>query len=228
MNRCTLVRFAFVILCTPFAADGLQAQVVNGGFESPVVSPGSYGTVASGSSFAGWDVVGAPGNVSPVSGSFGFGMFPAHSGDQWLDLTGTGSGNHTGVSQTVSTFLGNQYNLSFWIGNIFRPGGTLGISSTIQVYLDGVSAGFFTNAMGSLDGPMVWDQYNLTFTATGSTTTIAFYNADPGGDDNNGLDDVVLTGASVTTPEPATVVLLGTGVAALGLGARKRNRKVLP
>src|SRR5215210_6217282 len=64
----------------------LSAQVVtNGGFETPTVAVGSYTLFSTGSSFTGWSVVGAPGNVAIVSGALNIGSlsFPAHGGAQW-------------------------------------------------------------------------------------------------------------------------------------------------
>jgi hypothetical protein len=57
--------------------------------------------------------------VSIVSGSFTQNgvSFPAQDGVQWLDLTGDSSNSTEGVSQTVATTAGDQYQLSYSIGN---------------------------------------------------------------------------------------------------------------
>ena len=62
---------------------------MNGGFEEPVVQKGAYATVTTGQSFKGWDVVGAPGSVSPISGDYAQSgiRFNAQQGKRWLDLT---------------------------------------------------------------------------------------------------------------------------------------------
>jgi hypothetical protein len=38
----------------------------------------------------------------------------------------------------------------------------------------------------------VWKKFTYGFDAAGTTTTLAFNNGDPSGDDNNGLDNVSL------------------------------------
>src|SRR5439155_7900820 len=101
--------------------------ITNGSFEEPTtppVPPGGFISVFTGHSFNDWDVVGV-GSVSPISGlftSFGF-SFPAEDGDFWVDMTGNGSNSATGVQQTVATTIGTAFDLSFWVGNQFNPGG---------------------------------------------------------------------------------------------------------
>jgi hypothetical protein len=43
-----------------------------------------------------------------------------------------------GVQQTVATVAGTQYNLSFWVGNTYAPGGVYGTTSTVDVLLGGI------------------------------------------------------------------------------------------
>jgi len=74
-----------------------------------------------------------------------------------------------------------------------------------------------------------WEQYTYLFTATGLSTTLAFLNGDPSGDNNNGLDNIVLTDLGPTgtnnVPEPATLGLLGAGLA--GVIGLWRKRKIV-
>lgn len=218
----TTRRLALLALVSLFAGARADAQV-NGGFESPIVPYGGYNTYGTGSSFTGWTVVGAPGNVAPISGAYaccGY-TFQAHSGAQWIDLTGT-TNTATGILQNMTTAMGSQYSLSFWIGNIIEPGYGFGVSSSVDVVIDGTSAGVFTNAFGNSNS-LNWQQYVVTFTAASNSTAVELYNADPGNDNNNGLDDVVLTETAIATPEPASVALLATGLGVLGIGARRKR-----
>lgn len=94
----------------------------NGGFEKPVVAAGSFAEFTTGQTFKHWTVVGASGNVAVVSGTFtqaGF-SFPAQSGNQWLDLTGT-SNTPTGVSQTVANGLRTELHPDVLGGECVRP-----------------------------------------------------------------------------------------------------------
>ena len=178
--------------------------IVNGSFEQPVVADGRYQLVASGSSFAGWRVIGAPGNVAPISGNYRNGAirFPAQDGAQWLDLTGL-SNTATGVEQTVATQPGTAYDLAFYVGNVVAPPGW-GRSSSVQVLIDGRPLGVATNSDGAGLNAQVWQRFAMTFTAKGSETTIAFLNLDPASDNTNGLDNVTLTvhGQSPTACNP--------------------------
>jgi hypothetical protein len=198
--------------------------ITNGSFESPVVPVGGFTNFASGSTgITGWTVVGPEASV--VSGTFTSECctFPAEDGNQWLDLTGDVSNTVEGVQQTVATTMGTQYTLSFWVGNIFDPGGIYGTTSTVDVRLGGLGGtllGAFTNS-STTRGTQVWQQFATSFTATGSSTTLDFLNADPASDNSNGLDNVALTVGAAGIPEPGTLSLLGLGILGLGLVRRR-------
>jgi Protein of unknown function (DUF642) len=103
--------------------------IANGSFETPVVPSGSYTDFPNGSAgITGWTVFGTGGSVDIVSGSLTNGSlsFPAEDGIQWLDLTGISSNSTEGVQQSVSTVIGNQYQLTFYVGNVYNPGGAFG------------------------------------------------------------------------------------------------------
>ena len=172
-------------LAKPEAANLLK----DGGFEKPAVASGSFLVFSTGQKFAKWAVVGANGNVGVVSGAFtqnGF-KFPARSGKQWVDLTGT-SQTATGISQTLSTTPNAKYKLVFWIGNVYNPSGIFGVSSTVNVLVNGQQIFTATNSRKSTT--QVWKQFSTTITAASSKTTIALMNGDPANDTNDGLDDV--------------------------------------
>jgi hypothetical protein len=200
----------------------LQANLItNSSFETPVVPVGIFTNFLSGSTgITGWTVVGPEASVVSTSfTSFGI-LFPAEDGSQWLDLTGDGSNAVEGVQQAVATSPGTRYTLSFWVGNVFNPGGIYGTTSTVNVRLGGISGtllGAFTNS-STTTGTQTWQQFTTSFTATGSSTTLDFINGDPRTDNTNGLDNVVLlaSGKSVV-PEPATLSLLMVGIIGLGL-----------
>src|SRR5262245_2993732 len=112
--------------------------IQNGGFEQPRVQVGSYQLYGHGQSFPGWKVIGARGNVAPISGKFASHgiVFPARSGRQWLDLTGL-SNSATGVAQTATTTPGASYTLRFSVGNVVDPGGIYGHASSVLVLVNG-------------------------------------------------------------------------------------------
>jgi hypothetical protein len=206
----------------PLRAD----SIVNGSFESPVVPVGGFTNFASGSTgITGWTVIGAAGGVSIVSGTFSQNgiSFPAENGTQWLDLTGDGTNSNEGVQQTFASTAGTQYTLSFWVGNVNNPGGIFGTTSTVDVLLGGAPLITATNA-NTTTGTQTWDQFTTTFTATGSTSTLAFINGDPSLDNSNGLDNVAVnaSGGPSPVPEPSTLLLLGSGSLGLVGWARKK------
>jgi|GEM_PF-1390464 len=192
-----------------------QNLIANGSFESPVVSPTGFTNFPVGSStLTGWTVFGPSETVvSIVGGSFAqLGVaFPAQDGVQWLDLSGNGSNSTEGVQQSVTTIAGRQYQLSYSIGNT-TGGGIFGTTGTVEVLVNGSVA--FTDKNSAVNATsLTWQQYSHAFVAAGSTTTIGFRNADPATDENNSLDNVVLTevpqAPTITTlspaPNPATV-----------------------
>ncbi len=172
-------------------------DVTNGGFEEPVAPTGRYTLIDQGKTIPGWKVVGAPGNIGPVSGTYtydGF-AFPPHGGKQSLDLTGR-SNTATGVEQAFSTRPGVSYVLNFWVGNINDPQPQrqfyFGKTSNVGVFIDGSKVMTASNSDGAGAQKLVWKEFSKTFTATSQTTTVRFMNEDPSNDNNNGLDDVAL------------------------------------
>lgn len=194
------------------ASSGASAALIaNGSFETPIVPTGGFTDFAVGSgALTGWTVFGPAGtNVSIVSGSFSQNgvTFEAEDGSQWLDLTGDGSNSTEGVSQAVTTTIGDQYQLSYFIGNT-TGGGIFGTTSSVDVSLNGVPTFADTNSNVS-PTDLNWEQFTHTFVATGTSTTLAFQNADPPNDNSNGLDNVVLVDQG---PAPVPAPLIGFGI----------------
>lgn len=186
-------------------------------FETPAVAAGGFTLFNTGTTIgSAWSVVGAPGNVGVVSGTFtqfGF-SFPAQDGTQWLDLTGLSSNHATGVQQTVSTTTGTTYNLSFWVGNIVDNGSTFGTTSTVDVLINGVLLLAAQNTGGTTT--QNWKEFTTSFTATSTSTILAFLNGDPASDNSNGLDNIDLTEGGTggiptgSVPEPGSMLLLAS------------------
>jgi hypothetical protein len=223
---------AIVLVGVLTASAGASAALIaNGSFEAPIVPIGSFTDFAVGSSaLTGWSVFGPAGaNVAIVNGTFSQNgvTFEAEDGNQWLDLTGDGSNSTEGVSQPVTTTIGDRYQLSYFIGNTTGGGGIFGTTSTVNVLLNGASAFTDTNSNVSPTN-LNWEQFTHTFVATGTSTTLGFQNADPANDNSNGLDNIILTDLGPVTPipEPASLVLLGTGLATFAMIRRRPQRGI--
>ena len=173
-------------------ASAAASLISNGSFEKPVVAVGGFKEFAAGQAFAGWRVVGAKGSVGVVSGKYQGGgiSFNAKAGAQWMDLTGFESNTATGVAQSFASIPGKEYHLTFWVGNVYDPGGIFGVSSTVKVYVNGVRKLTARNSLHPASHKQAWEKFTLTIKATSGRTTISFINGDPRTDNSNGLDAV--------------------------------------
>jgi Protein of unknown function (DUF642) len=206
--------------------------IVDGSFEDPTVPTGSFTLFNTGTNFGTgnpWSVVGpSAGDVGIVYTNFlqsGI-TFPAEAGNQWIDLTGVTQSPAEGVQQTVATTIGQQYSLSFYVGNVNNVGGIFGTTSTVDVDING---SLFLAAENSCTttctSTLTWQLFTTTFTATSTSTVLAFLNGDPSTDTSNGLDNITLTATTIPpTPLPAAFPLFATGLGALGLFGWRRKR----
>jgi hypothetical protein len=213
------------------ASSGANANLIaNGSFETPVVPNASFTNFTVGTAtLTNWTVFGPAGlNVSIVNTNFSQNgvTFNAEDGNQWLDLTGDASNSTEGVSQAVTTIIGDRYQLSYFIGNT-TGGGVFGTTSTVNVSVNGVPTFSDTNSNASPSN-LNWEQFTHTFIATETSTILAFQNADPSNDNSNGLDNAVLTdlGPVTPAPEPSSLGLLVAGLGTLGVIRRRWRRGV--
>jgi transposase len=181
-----------VLIAGSRPASATTGLIVNGSFEKPVVAAGGFREFGAGQGFAGWRVVGARGRVAVVSGRYlGGGItFNARTGAQWMDLTGDESNTATGVAQSFTSIPGRKYHLTFWVGNVYDPGGIFGVSSAVKVYVNGVRKLTAVNSLHPAGHRQAWKKFTLAITATSGRTTISFINGDPRTDNSNGLDGV--------------------------------------
>jgi Protein of unknown function (DUF642) len=198
----TVVALGLSTLVTPAYSAPL---LTNGDFETPIVPVGSFTLFTPPStSITGWTVVGNPGTVAIVSRTFtqfekGIDFsFPAHSGVQWLDLTGISNTPGEGISQTVTTIPGHAYRVSFFVGNVSDPGGIFGTTSTVNVQVDGSTIFTAQNSMvppivPEINQRMLYQQFTTTFVASSTSTALAFLNGDAANDTANALDNITLT-----------------------------------
>jgi hypothetical protein len=150
---------------------------------------------------------------------------PAFDGVQFLDLDGSSAG---AISQTFSTTSGDHYTFSIaYANNPFNNGA----SATVKVFDTATNSVLFTESVShgtSTTSNYDWTQSGpLSFTTTGTSTTLSFTSNDNPGSIAGVLLDAISTNAITTAvPEPSTLTLsLVAGVlGALGYAWRRRKR----
>ncbi|MEZ5399507.1 MAG: DUF642 domain-containing protein [Bryobacteraceae bacterium] len=219
------MRKVLTITLLSLGAPSLFANLIsNPGFELSVMG-GNFQIVNTGDTFiTDWNVSGAA--LLMLTSSYtengGTLLFPSHSGDQHLDITGAGNTLLGQISQTVTTTPGIDYTLSFWVGNQDDADPVYPNASLISLYIDGSLVGTYGHS-DDTPNQTTWREFVVNFKAASASTTIAFENATPTGDNMAGLDDVSLdvSAANVNAPEPGTFAL--AGIALLGLAALRRR-----
>jgi Protein of unknown function (DUF642) len=221
-----------VAACALASASPAAAALVNGGFEQGVFGDGSVRQIAPGddTTLPGWTVRGD--SLAWYKDGFileGNSLSP-HEGDLALNLCDgsvrTCDGSVRVISEAILTRPGQQYQVSFWVGNYSANGGPAAVSVEIR---DGTSHTLILSETGTArptDLPSTWQFFSFNFIADGSSNTITFgdvvnpYYAGRGGPSYTGLDDVRLA----PVPEASTWALMLLGFAGLGALGLRRGR----
>jgi hypothetical protein len=227
-------------LALSLAGVGAKADLLtNGSFETTTNGNGQLGfnTNATGWATNGYNFIFAPGtaDTSGATGSSGLlklwgpgdgaaNGLPASSPDGGNFVAADGAFKVGAITQTVSGLTaGQQYSVGFyyagaqqatfngdtteqWIVNL----GTNAATTQSTPILDDVTHGFTG-----------WNHEVFTFTADGSSDVLSFLAA---GTPNGEPPFSLLDGVTMTAvPEPASMLLMGSGLAALGLVRRRRR-----
>jgi hypothetical protein len=215
-TKCTIVLAALALWIHPVHA-GL---LVNGGFEAATnATTLSYLSLSSGSTnIPGWTTTNAGLNwngpligISPT--------LTAAQGSDFLDLTGSyDSPPYGAVFQTLTTTIGQQYQVSFELGSDKYYDsyytGTF-TAPAVTVSLNGIVAFSAANDFPNLSN--YWQTWSFNFTATATATVLMFTGANSGRIAYIGLDNVMVTGSGpplvivLSAPDSAIVSWPNTG-----------------
>ena len=204
-----------LVVSTGLCASAQAASlIVNGSFEDgPAVptNPG-YSTLSGGdTSITGWTVVG---NSIDYIGNYWVASDPAVGGHS-LDLSGAVTG--AGIAQTISTIVGQAYQV------VFDLAGNPDSNDTKNLQLS-VFSGAFTGVQdfnfvqdGHTKADMGWLTLTYSFVAQATSTTVQFFSL------NNNPYGPALDKVSVSAvPLPLALPLFATALAGLGLVGRRR------
>ncbi|TCD47025.1 DUF642 domain-containing protein [Chlorobium sp. N1] len=207
-----LRRIALALLSLPCATDAraeVTNLVVNGSFS---LHPYDYSAnyYAGSTQLTGWTIT--TGSVDIIE--YGY------NGTDALDIDGASPG---AISQEIATVIGEEYTFSFaysdnpWAGNIPSMSATAtGDSELSTVTVTGPGAANATDDMR-------FSVYTTTFVADSELTTLTFTSLSTSGSAGVVLDDIQLYASPV--PEPASLVLIGLGGAALVATRKRRLRE---
>jgi choice-of-anchor C domain-containing protein len=140
----------------------------------------------------------------------------ASDGINSLDMNGGSAG--TILSDSFATSIGTEYVVTFDMAGNPNVTGVMDLSLTINT----IQNLFSFDTTGHTTTDMGWSSVSASFTAIANTTQLQFSSLEIG---NGGaaLDNVVV-GLADPVPEPATMLLFGTGLICL-VGSRLRKKK---
>jgi hypothetical protein len=216
VNRVAICFSAFAAAIALFPVTANADLITNGSFEVGTFVNDGNATMtfnAGSTTMTGWSAVGR--QLSWITTPNPWGL-SAQDGIFFLDLTAYNTGApFGGVTQTITTTVGEQYMLSFYLGSYTQRWG--GPPVSILASAGGTSQTFTVSTASTAS---TWTPFSLLFTANSTSTAITLAGA--AGVAYIGLDNVSVNPAGTpAVPEPGPFALVTAGVGLLGLIGRK-------
>jgi choice-of-anchor C domain-containing protein len=204
-RRSTVRTFALFVTLVCLAASAQATSIFFNGFNFPDTPPAVDVTVFNGGAIGPWTVGGD--SVDWIGG-----YWQPAEGNGSIDVSGNAAGS---VSTTLSTVAGQTYYLSFYLAGNPDNGG--GIRS-VQVQVGDLDQLFTFDSTGYSHASMGWIHVeSVAFLAAGNDT-LTFTSLDLN-QFGAALDGVSVSDTKI--PEPATLVLIGSGLIGIGLLRRR-------
>jgi len=207
-----LIAAAAIAIAAIAARAAGAVTIVNGSFESPLVTPGTFNTYDSGASSTfldGWTV------TSGTIDHIGAGFWQASDGSQSLDLVG-----FTGIGAIEQSLTGLTIGASYSI--LFDMAGNPGGLRTLLASFGAVSQQFDFDATSTTTTNMGWVTYSLDFVAAATNGVLSFTSRDNSCCKGAALDNVRIVENVAPIPVPAAGLLLLGAVGGL-MAARGRR-----
>lgn len=218
-------RIAEALVCASLlhgSAAAADANLLsNGGFETPGIPAATFLSFGPGHEPAGfaWSVTAA--TVDVISKNFFPWTSPTADGVQNLDLVGGGTDG--AIAQSFVTTPGQPYLLTFQYANNPGAGVPRPVSASVTITDGALTLLDQSFSHGTSTGSdFHWTPYIASFTATGSSATLAFDETVGGAAGGIFLDAVSVT----ALPEPSTQDLLAFSVISLCAFYRFAGRSV--